>query len=206
MSLLNEIGRQRVIIYRWFSQLLFQELSDEGLRSLRDKESTALLNALKLIPELSLFVMHFQRRLRATLRREECRLQLAADFASLFLLPAPAGVSPYAGHYPHTTSPEERKILRQKLVENRLAPQNHEAVDHIAIQLALMATLIEEGAEPDQQDLFLNRHLLSWLPLCTKACYQRDRFGFYAAAMGLLTGFVQQDAVWLAACRLVTND
>lgn len=205
MPLLNEVARQRAIIYRWFSQLLFQELSDEGLLRLRDKENLALLNALKLIPELSLLVTHFQRRLRAMLKREECRLELAADFASLFLLPAPSGVSPYAGHYPHTTSPEERQTLRQKLVEHRLAPQNNEAVDHIAIQLALMTALIEEGVEREQQDLFLNRHLLSWLPLCTKRCYQRDRFGFYAAAMGLLTGFVQQDSEWLIACRLATN-
>jgi TorA-specific chaperone len=205
MSLLDEVARQRAIIYRWFSQLLFQELSDEGLLRLRNKENLALLNALKSIPELSLLVTHFQRRLRAMQKREACQLELAADFASLFLLPPPTGVSPYSGHYPHTTSPEERKTLRQKLVELRLTPQNNEAADHLAIQLALIATLIEEDAELDQQELFLNRHLLSWLPLCTKRCYQRDRFGFYAAAMGLLTGFVQQDAEWLTACRLATQ-
>lgn len=199
MPLLDEMARQRAMIYRWFSQLLFQELTDDGLLSLRNKENLALLNALKLIPELSLPVSQFQRRLRAALKREERQLELAADFASLFLLPAPAGVSPYAGHYPHTTSAEERLILRQRLVQHRLVPQNNEAADHIAVQLALMATLIEEGVELGQQERFLRRHLTSWLPLLAKRCYQRDSFGFYAAALGVLAGFVQQDTQWLDA-------
>ncbi|MGL5386165.1 MAG: molecular chaperone TorD [Enterobacterales bacterium] len=204
MPLLDEMARQRATIYRWFSQLLFQELTDEGLLNLRHKQSLMLLNALKLIPELSLLVSQFQRRLRAALKREERQLELAADFASLFLLPSPAGVSPYGGHYPHTSSSQERQTLRQWLVDYRLVPQNNEAADHVAVQLALTAKLIEEGVDLGQQMDFLQRHLLSWLPLLAKRCCQRDSFGFYAAMISVIAGFVEQDVFWLDACLPVT--
>lgn len=127
MPLLNEMARQRASIYRWFAQILYQELTEEALIHMRDDDTQARLRALKSIPELWLDVQQFQLRLRTALKRKDRQLELAADFASLFLIPPPAGVSPYAGHYPHTTSHEARKIMQQWLVGYELAPQNNEA-------------------------------------------------------------------------------
>lgn len=201
MQLFDDMARQRAQIYRWFSLLLFQELSDEALAGLRDKNNLVLMNGLKFIPELLLPTRQFQRRLCAALKRKARQQELAADFASLFLLPSPTGVSPYAGHYPHTTPSEERRIMRQWLVELELAPENNEAADHIAIQLALMAALIEGDPHSEillaQQYHFLHQHLLVWLPLFSKRSYQRDNFGFYAAAIGLLLRFIQLDIEWI---------
>ncbi|WP_310606770.1 molecular chaperone TorD [Buttiauxella brennerae] len=200
MPLLDDMARQRAFIYRWFSQLLFQELSEEALMDLRNKENRVLLEALKTIPELWVPVRQFQLRLRSAWCRKERQLELAADFASLFLLPPPAGVSPYAGHYSHTSAPEERATMHQWLVHYQLAPQNNEACDHVAVQLALMATLAEIDEDPVQQYQFLKEHLLSWLPKLSQCCQPRDNFGFYAAAAEMISGFVRQDAQWLSEC------
>lgn len=201
MPLLSDMARQRASIYGWFAQILFQELTAEALSHLHDTDTQARLKALKSIPELWLDVRQFQLRLRTALRRKDRQLELAADFASLFLLPPPAGVSPYAGHYPHTTPHEARKTMQQWLVRYELAPQNNEAPDHIAIQLALMDTLVAKSSntatELEQQCQFLKQHLLSWLPHFSQRCGQRDSFGFYATAVRMLVCFIKQDVQWI---------
>ncbi|MDN6072787.1 MAG: molecular chaperone TorD [Enterobacterales bacterium] len=201
MPLLNEMARQRASIYRWFAQILYQELTEEALIHMRDDDTQARLRALKSIPELWLDVQQFQLRLRTALKRKDRQLELAADFASLFLIPPPAGVSPYAGHYPHTTSHEARKIMQQWLVRYELAPQNNEAPDHLAIQLALMEVLITKNSDTaeglEQQSQFLKQHLLSWLPYFSQRCGQRDSFGFYATAIRVMVCFIKQDAQWI---------
>lgn len=83
MQLFDDMARQRAQIYRWFSLLLFQELSDEALAGLRDKNNLALMNGLKFIPELLLPTRQFQRRLCAALKRKARQQELAADFAAL---------------------------------------------------------------------------------------------------------------------------
>lgn len=210
MLLFDEMARQRGWVYRWFSQLLFQELTDEALAHLRDSDNQALVNALKLIPRLSLPACDFQCQLSSALKRPNCQQELAADYASLFLVPPPEGISPYAGHYPHTTSAEVRQVMRRLLVCYELAPQNNEAVDHISIQLALMSTLAEKSIHSkeglEQQRLFLQQQLLIWLPLFSDRCYQCDSFGFYASVLRLLMGFIYEDVKWVDAYLHHTNE
>ncbi|OPW93304.1 molecular chaperone TorD [Citrobacter sp. A316] len=201
MQQAEDIAMQRAGIYRWFSQLFFQELSEEALLGLQHKENSSLIDAFKLIPELHPLSCEFEYRLQAALSRKFSQQELAADFASLFLLPPPAGISPYAGHYPHTTVSEERLVMGGLLMVNNLAPQNNEACDHIAVQLALMATFIDSIAYTDSsfedQSNFLHHRLLIWLPLFIEGCKQRDEFGFYAVAGQLLIEYIRLDAKYI---------
>ncbi|MEG0533999.1 MAG: molecular chaperone TorD family protein, partial [Citrobacter sp.] len=80
----------------------FRELDEEQLIRLESGESRKWLASLKAIPGLSVDVKNLERSLVRALCRESRQLELAADYASLFLLAPPDGVSPYAGHYPHT--------------------------------------------------------------------------------------------------------
>ncbi len=150
----SPLTSRRAAIYQWFSQLLFQELSEAQLAALGSQESRAWITSLSAIPGLASDVKRFERSLTRVLQRAARAQELAADFASLFLLAPPVGVSPYAGHYPHTTPAQERRQMNALLVEQALAPRENEASDHIAIQLALMAEQVSREAPVATQYYF----------------------------------------------------
>lgn len=193
----NHIHRQRAAVYQWFSQLLFRELDEEQLIRLESGESRKWLASLTAIPGLSVDVKNLERSLVRALRRESRQLELAADYASLFLLAPPGGVSPYAGHYPHTTAPDERKEMNVLLVEYGLTPQDNEPADHIAVQLALMARMVTKKETLSAQYYFLHHHILCWAPLFRDACLVRDNEGFYPQAVNLIVRFMQEDEQYL---------
>ncbi|QXY86183.1 molecular chaperone TorD [Salmonella bongori] len=193
----SSVTSPRAAIYQWFSQLLFQELTEAQLVTLGSRESRAWIASLSTIPGLASDVKRFERSLTRVLHREERAQELAADFASLFLLAPPVGVSPYAGHYPHTTPVQERRQMNALLVEQALAPRENEASDHIAIQLALMAEQISREASVATQYYFLQHHILCWAPLFMASCQQREAEGFYVLAVAMIVHFMHEDAQYL---------
>ncbi|WP_410749948.1 molecular chaperone TorD [Citrobacter sp. U14242] len=193
----NLICQQRAAVYQWFSQLLFRELDQKQLARLESEENRQWLASLAGIPGLSLDVKKLERSLTQVLRRESRQLELAADFATLFLLAPPGGVSPYAGHYPHTTAAEERRQMNVLLVEHGLAAQENEPSDHIAIQLALMARMVTKKETLSAQYYFLHHHIMCWAPLFRDSCQQRDEEGFYARAVSVIVGFIREDELYL---------
>lgn len=193
----NHIHRQRAAVYQWFSQLLFRELDEEQLIRLESGESRKWLASLTAIPGLSVDVKNLERSLVRALRRESRQLELAADYASLFLLAPPGGVSPYAGHYPHTTAPEERKEMNVLLVEYGLTPQDNEPADHIAVQLALMARMVTKKETLSAQYYFLHHHIMCWAPLLRESCLHRDEEGVYPQVVNVITHFMREDELYL---------
>ncbi|AGR59524.1 molecular chaperone TorD [Salmonella bongori] len=193
----SSVTSPRAAIYQWFSQLLFQELTEAQLVTLGSRESRAWIASLSTIPGLASDVKRFERSLTRVLHREARAQELAADFASLFLLAPPVGVSPYAGHYPHTTPAQERRQMNALLVEQALAPRENEASDHIAIQLALMAEQISREASVATQYYFLQHHILCWAPLFMASCQQREAEGFYVLAVAMIVHFMHEDAQYL---------
>ena len=193
----NHIHRQRAAVYQWFSQLLFRELDEEQLIRLESGESRKWLASLTAIPGLSVDVKNLERSLVRALHRESRQLELAADYASLFLLAPPGGVSPYAGHYPHTTAPEERKEMNVLLVEYGLTPQDNEPADHIAVQLALMARMVTKKETLSAQYYFLHHHIMCWAPLLRESCLHRDEEGVYPQAVNVITHLMREDELYL---------
>lgn len=193
----SPLTSRRAAIYQWFSQLLFQELSEAQLAALGSQESRVWIASLSAIPGLASDIKGFERSLTRVLQRAARAQELAADFASLFLLAPPVGVSPYAGHYPHTTPAQERRQMNALLVEQELAPRENEASDHIAIQLALMAEQVSREAPVATQYYFLQHHILCWTPLFMVSCQQRDARGFYVLAVVMMVHFMREDAQYL---------
>lgn len=179
----SPLTSRRAAVYQWFSQLLFQELSEAQLAALGSQESRVWIASLSAIPGLASDIKGFERSLTRVLQRAARAQELAADFASLFLLAPPVGVSPYAGHYPHTTPAQERRQMNALLVEQELAPRENEASDHIAIQLALMAEQVSREAPV--------------APLFMASCQQRDARGFYVLAVVMMVHFMREDAQYL---------
>ncbi|TKV21581.1 molecular chaperone TorD [Citrobacter sp. TBCS-14] len=193
----NHIHQQRAAVYQWFSQLLFRELDEKQLARLESEESREWMTSLTGIPGLAADVKKLARSLAQVLRRECRQLELAADFASLFLLSPPQSVSPYAGHYPHTTAPEERRQMNVLLVEQGLAARENEPADHIAVQLALMAKMVDKEQSVAEQYYFLHHHIMCWASLFRDSCLHRDGEGFYPQAVNVIVRFMREDEQYL---------
>lgn len=140
------------------------------------------------------------------------RLELAADFAQLFLLDARAGALPYASAYEgegsaSTLYSTAEARMREFLTSRRLAIQQEfrEPADHLAVLLSLLAHVAEQQssgcdmeAAAGEQAALLRVALLDWLPRFVERCQQvKQKFDFYAALATLLLGFVRADLHFL---------
>lgn len=202
---------QRGRLYGWFSTLYREEVTEQMFgRHFADGpfEPFAGLTELGLGSEVD--------RLEAavgTLRGVPlARLELAADFAQMFLLDARAGALPYASAYTGEGSASAlysaaETRMREFLASRALAiqPDFREPADHLAVLLAVLAHLAEQqsgaqhmGAAARDQAALLRAGLLDWLPRFTQRCQEvRPRFDFYPALATLLLAFARTDLLFL---------
>lgn len=202
---------ERARLYGWFSALFAQEVSEDMFRTHFADGGFAPfagLGDLGLTAELQRLNAAI-----AALRGESLpRLELAADFAQLFLLDGKTSALPYASAYegkeaasPLYGAAEAR--MRDFLAARALSIQSdfREPADHLAVPLALMADLAEKDAARNDiaaaatdQATFLRSALLDWLPRFVGRCQQAaPRFDFYPALATLLVGFLRADQLFL---------
>ena len=94
-------------------------------------------------------------------------------------------------------------ILRS--LDMRLPDGFVEPADHIAVQLNVMARLIEMGDRARQSD-FLAYHLEAWVSRFAEACRAHDTTGFYAAAATILDKWILKDQAALKQVKTEMND
>ncbi len=75
----SPLTSRRAAIYQWFSQLLFQELSEAQLAALGSQESRVWIASLSAIPGLASDIKGFERSLTRVLQRAARAQELAAD-------------------------------------------------------------------------------------------------------------------------------
>ena len=204
-------GTQRAGLYGWFARLYAEEVSEEMYRSHLANGGFAPFTGLA---ELGLGAeVHRLDAAIATLRAEQLpRLELAADFAQLFLLDGKTSALPYASAYAGTDSASPlfgaaEARMRDFLTASGLSIQAdfREPADHLAVPLALMAELAGKDASAEDfpaaaaaQAAFIRSAVLEWLPHFVARCQQtRPRFDVYPALAALLLGFVRADAAFL---------
>ncbi|MBN8440663.1 MAG: molecular chaperone TorD [Thauera sp.] len=202
---------QRSRLYGWFSALYAEEVQEalfEKHFSGGSFEPFEGVSALGLAGEV--------RRLEAAITALHdvplARLELAADFAQLFLLDARSGALPYASAYEGDASAARlysaaEAKMRELLASRALAICStfREPADHLAVLLSLQAHLAQHqcaagdihAAAQEQADL-LRTALLNWLPRFVARCQQvKPRFDFYPALATLLLGFMRADLSFL---------
>ena len=202
---------QRAGLYGWFSRLYAEEVSDEMFRSHFADGGFAPFAGLAELG-LGAEVQRLDAAIAALRAEQLPRLELAADFAQLFLLDGKTSALPYASAYAGTDSASPlfgtaEARMRDFLAARELAIQAdfREPADHLAVPLALMAELA--GAASSAEDIptaaatqadFLRTALLDWLPRFVERCQQaRPRFDVYPALAALLLGFVRADVTFL---------
>lgn len=200
---------QRALVYGWLSTLYAEEVPESMLKAYCAGEAEQLLGKLAVIG-LDAEVGRFQAALDALCGIPLARLELAADFAQVFLLDVKSGALPYASVYegddPQFCGAAEAQ-MRAFLAASALAIDSRfrEPADHLAVYLALMRHLLEQHAQArnvataaTDQASFLHDALLGWLPKFVQRCQQtKPQFDFYPALAALLLAFVRQDDLFL---------
>ncbi len=204
---------QRAALYGWFSRLYAQEVTEDMYRSHFADGGFAPFAGLAEFG-LAAEVQRLDAAIAALRAEQLPRLELAADFAQLFLLDGTTSALPYASTYdgqdaasPLYGAAEAR--MRDFLAARALALQAdfREPADHLAVPLAVMAELAEKDAGAQEiataaaaaaQASFVRSAMLEWLPHFVTRCQQaRPRFDVYPALAALLLGFVRADAAFL---------
>jgi TorA-specific chaperone len=148
--------------------------------------------------------------------RPDRQLELAADFAGLFLVDPKQGALPYESLY----RGEGKLLMQAPMAEMQarldslginVSDKYKEPADHLAIELDLMGNLIIRAAEATtaaqretwlgEQESLLHGHLLGWFDKFEAACRAADQFGFYGASARLLGVFLKMDANYLSLVK-----
>lgn len=201
-------NKARATLYRWFAEIFAREFNKQNLAELQQQypalhqafselglqaQSERLqkaLNNLKVIPEVD----------RA--------LELAADFAHMFLLSGHQSAPPYASYYLDADKMLYGKPAQQMskfLAEHELDlhPDFREPKDHLSIYLQVLSLWIQHGSDAKGEELasiateqseFLQNALLNWLPKFNERCQViQVKTQVYPALTELLLHFVQAD-------------
>jgi TorA specific chaperone len=202
-------ARQRALVYGWLSTLYAAEVPPKMLSVYVADAAAPLLDGLATLG-LAAEAERLQAAIAALAETPHAALELAADFAQLFLLDAKTGALPYASAYegngPRFCGEAEGR-MRAFLAESALAIRDEfrEPADHLAIHLAIMGRLVEQhgrtanvAVAANDEAAFLRDALLDWLPEFARRCQQaKPQFDFYPALAALLLAFVREDKLFL---------
>lgn len=189
---------------RWLASLFAAELNEQQLLAYQRGDAETLLSCFAEYSGLESLVARFRNALPGLLILEHPRLELAADFAGLFLLDGHLGAPPYASLYgaqkQFYQSAQERMQACLSVSGFAVAQVFSEPADHLSIMLEYLAEqlldlsqLVDALEYREQREViqnFVRAELLTWLPEFAQRCQQTSTVSdFYAALAELLSGF-----------------
>jgi TorA-specific chaperone len=170
-------SERRAELYWWFSTLFAAELSDEQIAEYDTYDVRSFLKSLSTLDPMREAVAELNDAIARLLVRTDRQLELAADFAGLFLVDPKQGALPYESLY----RGEAKLLMQAPMAEMQarldrlginVSDKYKEPADHLAIELDLMGNLIIRAAEAksaaereswlDEQEALLHGHLLGW--------------------------------------------
>lgn len=215
LSTWSQVSANRALSYRWFANLFALELRDEQLALYQGDKAEPLLSILSSIG-LDDEVERFRQAVHSWAGVKHMRLELAADFAQMFLLDAKTACIPYASAYLDrgelygSATQLMRNIMRDNQLE--IPADFKEPADHLAVILSVMANWIEKEQAAAQnieqwgetvrfQHNFVQEMLMSFLPEFTRRSQLIDVSNdFYPAVCALLLAYVEADLGYLRIC------
>lgn len=216
-----EVNRNRYIIYSFLSKVYEKEITTDLLKEITKKESHLLHVNLGLMEsgresayssELAKGFDLLRGYLEGLTSRdmEEVRLELAAEYADLFL-----GIKQKPSH-PSESAYMSHGLVMQKARDDVLkayqdagvdkAQEYTEPEDHIAVELQFMAYLCQRTIEALEKNKkheakeclrmqkdFHHNHLASWVPKFTKDILESAELDFYKGIANITDGFIKMD-------------
>lgn len=201
------------LLCRWFSTLLGAELEEAMLTRYRRGEARPLLDLLRDEHGLAEDAARVERALSRLVMFTTPHLELAADFAELFLADARSGAPPYASLYADESgrfhaAPAERMEARLAAAGYTIRREVGEPADHLAIMLDYLARRLmalaeasdETGDEPAERvstlrcelRAFLAEELCPWLPrLVARSAVPSTASDLYPAVLALTAAYLE---------------
>jgi len=205
----SETAEKRASLYWWLSTLFTSELSQKQIEAYAQPEAEAHMQSLTEDPALGRGAIRLQSAIAVLLSMKEPWLELAADFTQLFLTDARSGVPPYASIYLSDNGllfhkPHEQMLAILEAGGLAIEGEFKEPADHLAVQLDYLGNLIMKTVQAEKvgeakrlirdQMIFLDEHMLNWVPTFSQRCQQLSTTtDFYQACSELLLAFLLQD-------------
>lgn len=205
-SFSREHWQRQALLCQWLATLMSQELDDETLAAYQAGDAASLLAWLS-EDGLAAEAGALDTAINGLSLLAHPRLELAADFATLFLSDARHSAAPYASCYlsergGFMAEPAQRMAARLADAGVALPDDFKEPADHLAVMLDYLAGGYRQLAElngPAQAPVlaglaqFLREELCNWLPAFRHRCrHAATTSPFYPALAALITGFCQQ--------------
>ncbi|WP_204794249.1 molecular chaperone TorD [Oceanisphaera litoralis] len=198
----TEYWQQQALLCQWFSTLLSRELSEAELKAYQGGDADPLLDELALQPALAEPTSRLHQAIGLLSLLAHPRLELAADFAGLFLSDARHSPAPYASLYQDkgTFNGPAAQRMASRLAAAGYAVDGDfkEPADHLAVMLDYLAEgyrrLAMAPTPEAEADLkrFVGEELASWLPELSRRAQNTDTASdFYPALVTLITAFCQ---------------
>lgn len=193
--MINLTGEERAFLYTWFNNLLGNELSEAQLEQYNSgmfQPLFELFNQLGFDTQINAL----KTALTELKNQPFSNLELAADYAQLFLLDSTSSALPYASAYLEQQQLQDNLQTMDKYLKQYhlgINKQKNEPSDHLCVYLEVLIKLIEQ--EPiNKQHQFIQQQLLSWLPeFIEKALKIKVKSQFYPQLLQLFFDFIQQD-------------
>ena len=215
LSTWSQVSANRSLTYRWFASLFALELREEQLVLYQGDKAEPLLSILS-STGLDDEVERFRQAVHSWAGVKHMRLELAADFAQMFLLDAKTACIPYASAYLDSGElyGSATQLMRNIMRDNQLEipAEFKEPADHLAVILSVMATWIEKEQAAAQnmeqwgetvkfQHNFVQEMLMSFLPeFARRSQLIQVSNDFYPAVCALLLAYVEADLGYVRIC------
>lgn len=195
------------VLCRWLATLFGGEISAEVLEQYRRGDASPMLAMLAGEYGLAEEVQRLESSLAGLVMFPMPHLELAADFAELFLVDALSGAAPYAslhGGEARVFHGEPAARMEQRLGEAGFAvtrdfpePPDHLAVmlEYLAYRCEALATLAESERAAGCQAIrhYLEEELCNWLPAFAARCRRVSTASdFYPALAALTAAYSRQ--------------
>mgnify|MGYP001774003158 FL=1 len=185
------------LICQWLATLFSAELDAATLARYREGEAAPLLAHLRETHGLEAETERLERALAGLVMFPAPQLELAADFAGLFLTDARIGAPPYASLYAERAflgQAAERMAVRLSAAGYTVKSDLGEPADHLAVMLDYLAARCQSlvgASKPDEvgKDIktFMEQELCTWLPAFVLRCKQVATASDFYPALAVLT-------------------
>lgn len=192
------------VLCEWFAGVFFRELTPEQMQNYGaggfDRLAAELDEAIG--PPSVGPLEEIKGDLKRWQKAPSAELELAADFAALFLASGVGVAMPYASFYETDgkslfDKPHHRMARRLEAAGLAVDVDAREPADHLSFQLTYLAELYLSQQPLETPEEFIKLELLTWVPKFTRdVAPVPTTYGFHKAALNLLNAYLQK-----AACR-----
>lgn len=199
-QLAGEYYQHQALLCQWFSTLLAAELDEATVLAYLRGDAGPLLADLELVEELTQPIAQLRQAISTLGLLEQPQLELAADFAGLFLSDARHSPAPYASLYlddKRFSGPSlQRMQARLAAIGMAVSEQLPEPADHLSIMLDYLAEgyrqLADNPTPAAEAEVakFVQDELASWLPEWASRAKTVDTASqFYPALLSLIAAY-----------------